>query len=481
MLKQVLKALAFSLFLLQASGCAPKATCKPLTAPLADVTSDAANRVKTNPTDQLAAVFNQSELQTFELNLSKEDLAFLDAQPSAEKYVRGSLTFQETTHQNVGIRYKGSAGAWYGCLETPKDNPFDFSGPKKCPKLNIKVSFSKYDPDGRFLGVKKLQFHAMNADSSMMREKLSYWLFNQMGVPAPRTTFVRLQINGSYSGVYLLVENIDGSFVKSRFADDAGTLFKEAWPAAHPDMMVMKKSHFRNQRRTNKRKKSDFKSIFEFAKAIQSSGDDQAAAIQQFWSLDHLGRYMAVDRAIANDDGPMHFYCGEHRGKRYCGNHNFYLYQESNADRFWLIPWDLDKTFTEFDSQSTGDDWFLDILHEWDDHNVTCKPHPGRIKEGWAPWQMPPSCDPLINGFGCHFHTYYRGRLKALLDGPYSKNTIEAQLVKWTAMIAQAQTEAHRSNPKQLAPKDWKAGVEDLKRRIQLLRERAISKCAQSK
>ena len=147
------------------TACAPKATCKPLTAPIQRQLSDPPGRIVISPKDEISALFDSNSLQTFNLNLSAEDLAFLDAQPAAEKYVRGEMTFKEKTYQNVGIRYKGSAGAWYGCLETPKDNPFDFSGPKKCPKLNLKVSFSKYNPDGRFLGVKKIQFHAMNSDA----------------------------------------------------------------------------------------------------------------------------------------------------------------------------------------------------------------------------------------------------------------------------------------------------------------------------
>jgi len=237
----------FVLLLFVVTSCAPKATCKPLTSPLAKVLKDKPDRVVVAPKDELSAIYDSPLLQTFELKLSEENLEFLNSQPAAEKYVQGSMTFQERTYQSVGIRYKGSAGAWFGCVETTRENPFDLSGPKTCPKLNIKVSFSKYSPDGRFMGVRKIQFHAMNKDPSMMREKLSYWLFNQMGVPAPRTAYVRLQLNGRYSGVYLMVENIDEAFVASRYADGEGTLFKEVWPSAHPEMAVLKKSDFRKK------------------------------------------------------------------------------------------------------------------------------------------------------------------------------------------------------------------------------------------
>lgn len=479
MLKCFIHVLMAVMLCAQVLSCAPKATCRSLSAPLPDIVPDKADRVQTDPTDQLASVFHHEGLQTFELNLSEENLAFLDAQPAAEKYVRGSLTFQETMYPNVGIRYKGSAGSWYGCVESPDGDEFNFDGAKKCPKLSIKINFKKYNPDGRFFGAKKIQFHAMNADTSMMREKLAYWLFNEMGVPAPRTTFVRLRINGRDSGVYLMVEHIDDNFLKSRFSDGEGTLIKGAWPSAHPDMSFIDKNALRNDRRTNKRERDDFSSIFGFADALLSSGDEQAAAIHKFWSVDHLGRFVVVDRTLANDDGPMHFYCGKYGGKRYCGNHNIYLYQESNKERFWLIPWDLDKTFIVLDNKGDGNDWYLNIIHEWDDHTVTCKPYPGSINEGWDPWQMPPSCDPLINGFGCHFYPYYLNHLRAFLEGPFSKESVDNNLAQWTALIEEAQAQAHRNDPRANSPAVWKEGVADIRRRIHILRTRATEKLQQ--
>ena len=59
-------------------------------------------------------IFDQDRLHTFELDLPEASLAALDDDPTAEEYVEGSLTFEGETISPVGIRYKGSVGAWVG-------------------------------------------------------------------------------------------------------------------------------------------------------------------------------------------------------------------------------------------------------------------------------------------------------------------------------------------------------------------------------
>jgi hypothetical protein len=77
------------------------------------------------------ALFDQSVVRTFEINLPAESLAKLDADPAAEEYVEGSLTLDGETIERIGVRYKGSIGAFLGCTEGP--NPFEPSGAKTCP------------------------------------------------------------------------------------------------------------------------------------------------------------------------------------------------------------------------------------------------------------------------------------------------------------------------------------------------------------
>ena len=55
----------------------------------------------------------------------------------------------------------------------------------------------------------------------MIQSFMRGWLlaFREMGVMAPRSVHARLNINGEFSGVYALTEQIDSQFVEYNFQD----------------------------------------------------------------------------------------------------------------------------------------------------------------------------------------------------------------------------------------------------------------------
>lgn len=120
-------------------------------------------------------LFDQDALYTYELIIPEENLAFLNNDPAAEEFVSGSIVFQGDTLSPVGIRYKGSIGAFVGCTSgLDWTNP---SGSKTCTKLSMKIKTNWEGREDKFYGLNKLQFHSMNLDDSQMRERLGYDLF----------------------------------------------------------------------------------------------------------------------------------------------------------------------------------------------------------------------------------------------------------------------------------------------------------------
>jgi spore coat protein CotH len=453
-----------------ATACTPTTACAPLDGSPPAVDEDPEGRAVAEPQDDAASLFDRSVLHDVTLVLAPEDLATLDAAPAAEVYVPGTFELDGERVGPVGIRYKGNVGSWVGCLsDSTPEHPGRLSGHKTCPKLNFKIDFHELDDDLDFHGLHKLELHAMNRDPSMMREQLGFALYRQSGVPAPRTAHARVVVNGVVEGVFLMVEAVDGRFLDAHFEDGDGNLYQDVWPTAvdgftEPPTEAL----LRAALETHEDEGTDVSGMLAVGRAVQDArGLDRLWAVATGFSVAHTARFLAVDRTIRNDDGPVRFYCDDAA----CRNHNYFVYQEQFADRLWLVPWDLDLAFVDDGPTATDVDRQIQLTTAWDDHHRRCVPRPGG-SDASRP-QLPAGCDPLLGAMSCGFHDPYEDAVDELLGGPLRADVVDAELDAWSATIAAAVDEAHRLDPRQPSPEAWAAGLDDLRRRIDALRSRA--------
>ncbi|MCL6625866.1 MAG: CotH kinase family protein [Alicyclobacillus shizuokensis] len=61
-----------------------------------------------------------------------------------------------------------------------------------------------------------LHYNAEYDDPSLVRNALSFWFFNRIGLIAPQTLHCRLYFNDDLLGVYLEIEGVDASFFRRR-------------------------------------------------------------------------------------------------------------------------------------------------------------------------------------------------------------------------------------------------------------------------
>ncbi|MBT6434608.1 MAG: hypothetical protein HOK28_16025 [Deltaproteobacteria bacterium] len=410
----------------------------------------------TNPDDDASFLFESESVRTFELVVTPEDLAFIDNDPVAEIYVPATLKFEGEEYPDVGLRYKGSAGSYIGCTEVMGFPP---SGPKTCIKLSMKVKLNYTDSDQKFHGLKKLQFHSMNSDDSLMRERLSYYLFRSMGIPAPRTTPIKVLVNGELAGLFLLVEQIDGRFTRSRFGDGGkGNLYKEIWPIHQDDASYI------NALETNEDENPSVEKMQRLRAELENPNKADRAAVSDAWiDRSYMASYLAVDRTIRNDDGIMHWYCnvdlGQGGNTGECGNHNYYWYEEEEKDRMWLIPWDTDLTFKQ------GGMVALPIA--WDEEPDDCAP------VSFGPFgYLPSACDPLISAWAT-FQEDYKAAVGTLLEGPYTAGNVATLLDTWQAQIADSVEEASLQDGQHLNSNNWLGALDELKTMSYRLRAEA--------
>lgn len=400
-------------------------------------------------------IFDDDRLATYELILPEESLEFLDDDPAAEVYVDGSLVFEGDTISPVGIRYKGSIGGFVNCVSgSDWANP---SGFKTCTKLSMKIKINWKEADYRFYGLNKLQFHSMNLDNSQMRDRLGYWFFREMGVPAPRCVHARLVINGEYVGLFSLVEQIDGRFAKYHYEDGDGNLYKEIWPL-NADGQAWSNQTYLSNLKTNEDDNPSPELIKNFATAIENSTDQTVqSVIENYMDVDRAISYCVVDRMIRHDDGPFHWYCNGG-----CASHNFYWYEEPNEQKLNIIPWDLDNAFENI----SGANPVTEIADGWGETRNDCDP----FNFGWfGLLQRSAACDPLTKGLSL-FEAEYEQIKNEFKQGPLNIVNANAMLDKWETQVSEATVEASNMHDDAISNGQWNQALNTLKNQLEIAR-----------
>jgi spore coat protein CotH len=397
------------------------------------------------PSDSL---FRQNNLPVLEINLPTSALDYINSDPTAEIYVEGSLTYNGETISPIGIRYKGSVGAFVGGVSG--ENWTNPSGRKTATKLSMKFKINWKGYHSTFYNLKTLQLHSMNLDNSQMHDRLGYWLFRKMGVPAPRCVHTKLYINGEYNGLFSLVEQIDEQFTEYHFSDGSGNLYKEVWP-------LKSNKKFYQGLVTNNFQGTNIDIIKSFAENILNANDSKIqTVIDHHMDLNKTIALAVVDRAIRNDDGPFHWYCDWGS----CEPHNFFWYENPTTNKTHLIPWDLDNAFENIISNSNP---VTPIADSWGDTTNNCQ----SFKYGeWQIYQKSAACDRIIGALA-RYDLEYQQLKDSLINGPMSEFTVNSLIDQWATQITNATQEAHNMHNDALNPTTWQNAIIELKSQLE--------------
>jgi spore coat protein H len=402
------------------------------------------------PVDPSAVIFDESIVRIYRLTVSAEDWAWLNQNALLEEYVPATVDIDGVGSAIASVRFKGNYGSLNRCFG-PDGLPDG-----DCPKLPLKLSFNEVDADGKFHGLKKINLHAMLSDKSKMHDAIGYRLFREAGVAAPRTAFARVVVNGEALGLYAVVENIDGRFTRSRFADGGeGNLYKEVWPkfaTAEPYLDALA---------TNEDEAPSVDRMVRFAGDLTTAGDAGFRDTIAAWTdVEQLVGYFAVARLIDHWDDVITWYCST---PERCHNHNFYWYESTTEDRVTLIPWDLDHTFEEPSPMRTF--WSVPDWDVVDDASCDLITTNGSVDV------RPASCDPLLRRIVTQLWPEYRAASEQLVAGSFSPAAMAARVDELTALL-----EPHVAEDPFLVLATWHTRVADLREAIDAKRDYIAAK-----
>ncbi|GIN84740.1 inner spore coat protein H [Heyndrickxia sporothermodurans] len=202
---------------------------------------------------------------------------------------------------------------------------------RKFQKKSYFISF--YKPKS-YCGSKEIHLNAEYKDPSLIRNKLSLDFFSEIGVLAPQSRHIFLELNGRKEGVYLELESVDEKFLSKRNLPN-GPIFYAVDGDANFSLLSdldkeTKKSLELGYERKLGEEQDDFylhEMIFKINTLLNLEFEKE---IIYYMDVGKYLRWLTGVVLTQNYDGFVH---------------NYALYRNGDTGLFEIIPWDYDATW----------------------------------------------------------------------------------------------------------------------------------------
>jgi spore coat protein CotH len=236
-------------------------------------------------TETLDTFFGLSRIHDVEITVAGPGMDSLTEEP--RRYTHGSVTIDGCTYHDVGVRLKGGAGSFVPIGGTYPEISDDGNG--RPGKNAFIVDFNRFVSGTNHIGLEKLTINNAVQDPSFIHETLGYALFREAGVPASRTGYALVTLNGELKGLYVLVEPTDDDqFLERFYGSDAGNLYEGVYGADFEEPPGPEMEWF-EQDNGSDTSMSDLRALVDDLDAIGPSDD----------ALDVLESHFDVDEVLA--------------------------------------------------------------------------------------------------------------------------------------------------------------------------------------
>lgn len=223
----------------------------------------------------------------------------------------------ETILDSIGVRYKGNSS-------------YNIQGNKK----SFNISIDAFRDDQRLMGYKTLNLNNGFVDPTFMRERIVHQIYSRY-MPALKTGYTYLYINGEEYGLYSNVEQINKDFLGEWYDYKSGNLYKGdprgelSWKGSDP---ALYQSDY--EKKTNE-DLNDWTDLVELINVINNSSDPEQE-LPKVLNTDRALWYFALSNIFVNLDSYIF------------SSHNYYIYEDPSSHVFDFLPWDLNESFGTF-------------------------------------------------------------------------------------------------------------------------------------
>ncbi|NBO54897.1 MAG: hypothetical protein EBU84_09950 [Actinobacteria bacterium] len=270
--------------------------------------------IYTAPTGDAAEwLFDPTSVVSVSLDFPQESLDALALDPYTYVPAAFSMVAGATTYGpwNIQAKIKGRIGS-YRALPG---------------KSAFKLKFS--NSAQRVSGLKKLTLNNMVQDPSKIHETVVYRLYRSVGVPAPRTGYANLSINGEPFGLYLNVETVDDVMLEKWYgADNTNHLYEGTYLGWSNQWDPFDGGYEVDEGDENNR--TDLQNLYSLN---NTAAEQWFATMKDIVDFQNVVRMWAVERYSGHWDG-------------YTADivNNFYFHSDAN-DKFTMLPWGTDQTW----------------------------------------------------------------------------------------------------------------------------------------
>jgi hypothetical protein len=307
------------------AACAAAAACGGTTdvAPVADAAPDAAVDAPPPPPDPSDVVFDPEVIHDIALTMPAADWADIRDDPRAERWHLTTFAWDGEVVADVGVRAFGYSSHVVG-------------------KPPLKLDFNRVDRAQEWRGLEQLKLRNAYADPSFLHDALAPWMLRRAGVPASRTGWARVSVNGALVGFYTVMEPIDDRFLERTYGNDRGPLYSIDGIRGHGLMPLTEPLRYFQY---NTSVTGDGADLVDITRVVADGSDARLAAVLD---LDNFFDESIVRTLTGSQDAFS------------ADGNNFYLYNDPGVDAdpgdlhgTWrVIPWDFNFDFTSLGFQA---------------------------------------------------------------------------------------------------------------------------------
>lgn len=263
----------------------------------------------------------------FESDDWEQELAFFY---NTDVEVPATVTVDGKTYKDVGVHFRGQTS-------------FNMVGDGQKRSLNL--SFDAVHEKQRLLGYQTLNLLNSAADPTFLRVLL-YMQIARDYLPAPKANYVRVVINGENWGPYINLQQFNSEFTKEAAGGSDARWKVPGSPRSRGGGLVYLGDDpgiYKNFYEIKSRDKPEsWQKLIQLTRTLnQTPADKLVAALEPMLDIDEVLRFLAVEKALINNDGYWA------RGSDYS------LYVDEQG-KFHLVPHDVNEALRPVENFGWG-------------------------------------------------------------------------------------------------------------------------------